>query len=143
MPENQRQQGIGFLLNQSARNLRNRLAAELANHGLDDATYIVLRNAAPPDETAATPAGIASSLHMPIESIREAVARLARDGWIVPGAGEGTDSAELRLSDKAVRLMPGFEDIGHWTIESALNGFTAAEIAELSDFLERILNNLG
>lgn len=143
MPSNQRQQGIGFLLNQSARKLRGHLASELANHGLDDDAYIVLRNVETSGETAATVAGIAASLHMPIESIRIAASHLKRGGWIVPDAGGAPDTAGLRLTDKASRLMPGFQDIGHWTLESALNGFTDAEIAELSDLLKRILNNLG
>jgi DNA-binding MarR family transcriptional regulator len=144
MTTNATRQGIGFLLNQSARKLRARLAEDLSTHGLDDQTYIVLRNVAAPGETgAATAAGIASSLHMPIESVRAAVARLTRDGWIAPEMSGASDDVELGLTEKAERVMPGFQDIGHWALEAALNGFTDAEIDELSGYLDRILSNLG
>jgi hypothetical protein len=143
------QQGIAFLLNQSARKLRARLAAELEKYGLDDEGYIVLRNVASAgerDEPAPSPHSIASGLHMPIESIRAAAARLTRDGWLQVrpvDAGEGSDTAGLHLTAKTKAVMLGFEDIGHWTLESALNGFTDAEIDELTGYLKRILNNLG
>lgn len=80
--------GIGYLLNQAARGVRAKLAAELRNHGLDDNDFIVLRNAVSMWERtgeAILTTRIAESLNIPLPRVKAAADKLSRDGWI----GEG------------------------------------------------------
>jgi DNA-binding MarR family transcriptional regulator len=49
----------------------------------------------------------------------------------------------IMLTDKARRVLPGLIDVGNWTAERALKGFTNDEIEQMLGFLKRIRRNLG
>jgi hypothetical protein len=48
----------------------------------------------------------------------------------------------LALTPKAEAALPAIVDVGHWTLERGLNGFTNEEIAQLQGFLLRVVRNL-
>lgn len=137
--------GVGFLLNQAARAVRARLAAELHVHGLDDADFILLRVVMFSREQArtqpATAEGVAAELNLPLAAVVDTAHKLGDRGWIgVSGAG-----TELSLSPtrKALSIVPGLVDTARWTLEESLNGFSREEIDQLSVLLQRIIKNVG
>jgi DNA-binding MarR family transcriptional regulator len=137
---------FGFLLNQAARALRSTVAGELRVHGLDDEQWIVLRNTSVMERSGrpgSTSQDLAKKLNIHVEDVAGAAKRLARDGWVTIGVVPGAEQPVIRLTDKARRVLPGLVDVGNWTAERALNGFTNDEVDSLVGFLKRILRNLG
>lgn len=135
--------GVGYLLNQTARASRQVLAEELKHHGLNDTDFILLQNvsAAHASDSDARLVEIAQRNNCDIESLRASSERLVRDGWLLSD-GEPANPT-LKATEKTLRTMPAFRDSARWMLERALNGFSGEEIDQLAALLKRMLNNLG
>lgn len=134
---------LGFLTNKVGRLLRARMREQLRSQGFDDMDYIVLRGALQywdRNNVPTTVPVLAEELVLPYEEVSRAAARLIRDNWFVVRA-TGKPEA-LEPSAKAVKLAPVLQDSAHWTVEAAMNGFSADEVEALTDMLRRMLRNL-
>ena len=138
------QEGIDFLVNQTARAFGARLSKQIEHYGLDTGCYTVLRHLV--REIEATPDGVAVSdlsrkLNLSHKVLAESARRLERDGWIAIGSA-GERGTVLRPTRRAFSVVPVLIDASRWMLEGALNGFSAEEIEQLSDYLRRVIRNL-
>lgn len=135
--------GIAFLVHKSARALGVAFDDELKPYGLDHARLVVLRNVlrqAESHPTGVSAAELAKDLIIPLDVFLERCALLERDHWlVVHGSGAKT---RVLPTPKASATLPVLIDATRWTMESALNGFDAAEIETLTALLRRLLVNL-
>ena len=134
---------MGYLIGQTARWMRALLAEELRYHGLDDTAYILLYFANDAGESGMGTRALANTAEMSFAEVDASARRLVRDGWLSesPDPADGA-SLIVRLTPKALSVLPMLADAAHWAIERGLNGFTSDEIAQLRDYLTRIQANL-
>jgi DNA-binding MarR family transcriptional regulator len=134
---------MGYLLGQTSRWLRALLAEELRFHGLDDACYIVLYFANDAGEGGVGTKALAGRIEMDFAEVEATAKRLVRDGWLTESLDPADrDSRLIRMTPKALSVLPVLTDAAHWAIERALNGFTHEEIARLTAYLHRMQANL-
>lgn len=135
--------GVGYLLNQTARASRKVLAEELKHHGLNDTDFILLQNvsAAHAAESTVQLVELAERNNVDVEQVRSSAERLVRDGWLLSD-GEPANPV-LQPTEKALRAMTAFRDSARWMLERGLNGFSGNEIDQLASLLKRMLGNLS
>ncbi len=137
------QEGVGFLVNQTTRAFAQRMSREIGQFNIQLPGYVVLRHLL--REIDASPEGVSATdlgrkLILGPQEILDAAERLERDGWVrLSGAGSET---LLRPTAKAFKVAPVLASASRWMLEEALNGFSRAEIEQLSALLRRVLSNL-
>jgi DNA-binding MarR family transcriptional regulator len=137
------QEGIGFLVNQTARAFGQHITQEIRQFNLQLPGYVLLRHLLREINVASegvTVLKLSTKVLLDPHDVAETAERLERDGWIKQeGYGE---EARLKPTAKAFRVEPVLSASSHWMLEEALNGFSREEIGQLSSLLQRILHNL-
>ncbi|HEX9093828.1 MAG TPA: MarR family transcriptional regulator, partial [Coriobacteriia bacterium] len=119
------------------------LAEGLRKVGLDDATYIVLYFVQRAGGGGASTRSISETIQMPISTLNATAKRLVRDSWLTEEPDPADrESRHLSLTPKAATVIPLLSDAAHWAIQRALSGFDETEIAQLTEYLERMKANL-
>ena len=138
------QLGVGFLVNQTARALGNRMGKDASQYNLsvDGYTFLrhLLRETGESLESVSV-STLSETLLIPVPRLIETGAVLQRDGWVTV-EGEGKRTSYLPTPG-ARKLTPALAASSRWLLEEALNGFSREEIDALSTALTRVLNNLG
>lgn len=133
---------MGYLIGQTSRWLRALLSEELRFHGLDDVAYILLFYVMDAGDRGLGTYELSGRAEIPFEELDRTAQRLVRDGWLVEVSSPDRKERVVTPSAKTRTVFPVLRDAAHWSIEHALNGFTAEEIEELRSYLMRMQANL-
>jgi DNA-binding MarR family transcriptional regulator len=134
---------IGYLVNQNARLLGSRLNQRLRELELTQREYALILSINAIKDRPVTATEVAEDLHTDRAGVARAVECAEAQGWVLTEPHPELRRARiLALTPKAKAALPALLDIGHWTLECSLNGFTGEELDALRGYLQRMLRNL-
>lgn len=134
---------LRYLLMHASRLLSRQLELRLRQLGMSYSTFMVLRSIASMKGRPAMIVEVADDLHLDPSAVAEAVEEAAEHGWLAVEPIPGARRARVLVpTAKAKSAVPALADASHWTTESALNGLTHEEIAQLTSHLRQVVRNL-
>jgi len=139
---------LGLMLLDSSRRLKWNMAGRLTDVGLTFPQWMVLNDISGQEISGAetcnlTPAAISGRLNIDRPTVSGIIERLEKSGWVSRSDHpEDRRSCIIMLTEKARDLISELEELRHLTMEQAISGFSADEIAQLKQYLGRIIGNL-
>jgi DNA-binding MarR family transcriptional regulator len=144
---------LGYLLSKASRMTRWDLTNNMAEEGITSAQWGLIRDIYTNELLCKTeeekyqrltPAAIAERLHSDRPTISSMVERMVKNGLAYRVSNpKDRRSQIILLTDRTKALMPKLEALGEVTMKKATKDFSEAEVAQLKQLLQRIIDNLS